>query len=77
MPRHQLTPVFFLLLGAILISAILMYDQAGPSLAQQTEVQEPEAKLPVVYFDAPESADKARPEKRREKGLKYDKADLP
>ena len=77
MPRHQLTPVFFLLLGAILISAILMYDQAGPSLAQQTEVQEPDAKLPVVYCDAPESADKARREKRREKGLKYDKADLP
>ena len=77
MPRHKLTPVFFVLLGAMLILAIFIYDQTGPSLAQQTVVQERDAKPPVVDFDAPESDDKEKREKRRKKGHKYDKADLP
>src|SRR5687767_3670517 len=77
MPRHQSTPVFLFLLGAMLILAVFMYGQVGPSLAQQTTVQERDAKLPVVYYDAPESTDKEKLEKRRKKGLKYDKANLP
>jgi hypothetical protein len=78
MLRHkQLTPVFFLLLGSMLIAAIFIYDQASSSRAQQTAVQERDAKLPVVDFDAPESSDKEKRERRRKKGRKYDKADLP
>ena len=78
MPRHkQLTPVFFVLLGAMLIAAIFIYDQASSSSAQQTAVQERDAKLPVADFDAPESSDKEKRDKRGKKGRKYDKADLP
>lgn len=76
MPRHKLTNMFFVLLGTMLL-ATLIYDRVGSSLAQQTDVQEREAKLPVVDFDAPESSDKEKREKRRKKGRKYDKADLP
>ena len=78
MRKHkQLTPVFLVLLGAMLIAAIFISDQTGSSRAQQTAVQEREAKLPVVYFDAPESNDKDKREKRIKKGRKYDKADMP
>jgi hypothetical protein len=77
MPRHKLTRVFFVLLGAILLLAICINDQIGPSRAQQTALQDRDAKPPIVDFDAPESSDKEKREKRRKKGRKFDNAEMP
>lgn len=64
------------LLGAALVLVSSSYNRIGLSLARET-VQQMEAKLPIVDFDDPESGDKGRREKRRNKGRKYNKANLP
>ena len=76
MPKHKLTHVFCVMLGAILIPATFFYNQVGLSIAQQTTLPERDAKLPIVDYDAPETGDEEKREKRKKKGLKYNKSDL-
>lgn len=74
-PKKTSLLVFTLTLATVVVSAAL-YLRSDPSLAQVTS-QEPNAELPITDYDAPEPADKAKREKRRSKGRKYDKADFP
>lgn len=73
MPRQKQTYLFIFLLAATLTLATFSYNRSGMSLAQQT-LQERDAKLPIADYDAPESNDKEKREKRRKKGRKYNDA---
>lgn len=76
MPKHKQTYLFLILLAVTLVLATFSYDQTERSFAQQI-LQERDTKLPVVDYDAPESKDKARRERRRRKGRKYNNAMMP
>jgi hypothetical protein len=76
MLRQKQTYLFIFLLAVMLVLASFSYNWNGMSLAQQT-LQERDAKLPIVDYDAPESSDKEKREKRRKKGRKHNGASIP